>query len=466
MTFQLYDYQRTAVDFMKKTPRCGLFLDMGLGKTLIALTAFVELAQENRLEGHILVIAPLRIAVNTWPDEITKWPHTKHGRYTVLAGLTKKKREKLLDEVEGSAPSIYVINRELLPKLVDRFPDESWPFTNVVIDEAQSFKNYASLGFKQLKTIAPYTQRWIELTGTPAPNGLLDIWSLIWLLDGGQRLGENITAFRTAHFNPGRRTPEGYPYEWILMDGHQDIIHNKIKDVAISMTKKDYLDMPDFISNVIQVDMTDKERAIYNQLKKDKVLPLTNGDAIESANAAVLSGALYQLANGAIYADEERKEIIELHNHKLNALGEIIDGSNGQSLLVFYWFKHDLLRMKRQFPDAEAFDGSPEQLARWNAKQIPVLLAHPASAGHGLNFQHGGHIMVFFCLPRSLELYLQAIARLQRNGQKETVIIHYIRTRGTIEDRIRQTIDEKEFNQNLLIEAVKAELQTETYQTQ
>lgn len=458
MTFKLYDYQRTAVEFMKKTPRCGLFLDMGLGKTLIALTAFVELAKENRLEGHILIIAPLRIAVNTWPDEITKWPHTKHGRFTVLAGLTKKKRDKLLDEVDARPTAIYIINRELLPKLVDRFPGKSWPFKNVVIDEAQSFKGYASLGFKQLKTIAPYTQRWIELTGTPAPNGLLDIWALIWLLDGGQRLGENITAFRTQHFNPGRRTPEGYPYEWDLIEGHQEIIHNKIKDVAISMTKKDYLDMPDFIPNIIEVDMTPKERAIYNQLKKDKILPLVNGDVIESANAAVLSGALYQLANGAIYADEDRKEIIELHKHKLNALGEIIDGSGGQSILVFYWFKHDLIRLQKQFPDAESFNGKPEQLARWNAKQIPVLFAHPASAGHGINFQHGGHIMVFFCVPRSLELYLQSIARLHRNGQTETVIVHYIKTRGTVEDRIMKTIDEKQFNQDLLIEAVRAEL--------
>lgn len=458
MTFQLHDYQRTAIDFMKQNPRCGLFLDMGLGKTLVALTGFVELAQEGRLEGHILIIAPLRIAVNTWPDEITKWPHTKHGRYEVLAGLTKKKRDKLLDQVETSPSTIYVINRELLPKLVDRFPGKSWPFTNVVIDEAQSFKSYSSLGFKQLKTIAPYTQRWVELTGTPAPNGLLDIWALIWLLDGGYRLGQTITEFRSRHFIPGRRTPEGYPYEWHLIDGHQDLIHNKIKDVAISMTKKDYLNMPGLIHNPVEVEMTKKERAIYNQLKKDKILPLVNGEVIESANAAVLSGALFQLSNGAIYADPDRKEIIELHDHKLKALEEIIDGSGGHSILVFYWFKHDLIRLKKYFPDAEEFKGQPDQMTRWNNKEIPVLLAHPASAGHGLNFQHGGHILVFFCVPRSLELYQQSIARLYRNGQTETVIVHYIKTRGTIEDRIMQTIDEKQFNQDLLIDAVRAEM--------
>lgn len=458
MTFQLYGYQRTAVEFMKRTPRCGLFLDMGLGKTLVALTAFVELAQANQLFGHILIIAPKRIATLTWPDEITKWPHTKHGRYEVLAGISKKKRDKLLDEVEGKEPTIYVINRELLPKLVDRFPGKSWPFPNVVIDEAQSFKNYAGLGFKQLKTIAPYTHRWVELTGTPAPNGLLDIWALIWLLDGGYRLGENITEFRTRHFVPGRRTPEGYPYEWHLIDGHQDIIHNKVKDVAISMTKKDYLNMPDLTHNVIEVEMSKSERAVYNQLKKDKILPLVNGDVIESANAAVLSGALFQLSNGAIYADEHRNDIIELHKHKLNALEEIIDGSGGQSILVFYWFKHDLIRLQRQFPDAEVFNGKSEQLARWSNKEIPVLFAHPASAGHGINFQHGGHILVFFCVPRSLELYEQSIARLHRNGQTEAVIVHYIKTRGTIEDRIMATLSEKQFNQQLLIEAVRAEL--------
>jgi SNF2 family DNA or RNA helicase len=458
MKAMLYDYQRYCAEFIKNVPRCGLFLDVGLGKTIVTLTAFVELAQAGKLHGHILVIAPKRIAVNTWPDEITKWDHTKHGTFTLLAGMSKKKRDKILDGVATDPPTIYIINRELIPKLIEQFPGDTWPFLNVVIDEAQSFKGYDTQGFKSLKSIAPYTHRWIELTGTPSPNGLMDIWSLIHLLDGGQRLGHTITEYRNRHFVPGRRTPEGYPFEWLLIDGHDRYIHHAIKDVAISMMKKDYLDLPPVTHNVIELEMTKKERDIYNKLKKDKVLPLLDGDAIEAANAAVLSGALLQLSNGAIYADSERKEIIELHDHKIKALEEIVDGSNGQSILCFYWFRHDKLRLERHFPDAEIFSGDPEQLRRWNNKEIPLLFAHPASAGHGLNFQYGGHILVFFVIPTSLELYLQSIGRLDRNGQTEPVIVHYLKMRGTVEDRVIATLLDKKIVQQALIDAVRAEI--------
>lgn len=454
----LHDYQRFCAEFIKTVARCGLFLDVGLGKTLITLTALVELAQQGKLHGHILVIAPKRIAINTWPDEIAKWDHTKHGTYTLLAGLTKKKRDKILDGVETAPPTIYIINRELIPKLVERFPGEKWPFLNVIVDEAQSFKGYGSKGFKAMKSIAPYTHRFIELTGTPSPNGLMDIWSLIHLLDGGQRLGHNITEYRNRHFMPGRRTPEGYPYEWILLDGHDKFIHHAIQDLAISMMKKDHLDLPPVTHNVIELEMTKKERGIYNQLKKDKVLPLLNGEAIEAANAAVLSGALLQLSNGAIYADETKKEVIELHDHKLKALEEIVEGSNGSPILCFYWYKHDEIRLKQHFPDAEVFNGDPEQLKRWNNKEIPLLFAQPASAGHGLNFQYGGHILVFFVVPTSLELWLQSIGRLDRNGQTEPVIVHYLKMRGTVEDRVISALLDKQEIQQDLIDAVKAEI--------
>lgn len=426
--------------------------------TLITLTALTELAQENKLYGHILVVAPKRIALNTWPDEILKWEHTKNARFKVLAGLSKKKRDKLLDEVPTAPPTIYIINRELIPKLVARFPVKKWPFPNVVIDEAQSFKGYNTQGFKALKTIAPYTHYWIELTGTPSPNGLMDIWSLIYLIDGGKRLGKNITAYRTAHFIPGRRTPEGYPYEWWLKEGHDQQIHHAIKDVAISMMKKDYLSMPDITHNVIELEMTDDEYKVYKQLKKDKVLPLIDGEEIEASNAAVLSGALLQLSNGAIYAGDAKNEIIELHDHKLKALEEIIEGSNGQPILCFYWYKHDLIRLKKRFPEGEVFGNDPEQLKRWNHKKIPLLFAHPASAGHGINFQYGGHIMVFFVIPRSLELYEQSIGRLYRNGQNESVIVHYLKMRGTIEDRVIHTLIDKQLTQQALIDAVKADI--------
>lgn len=427
--------------------------------TLITLTALVELAQEGRLFGHVLVIAPKRIAINTWPDEIEKWAHSNGARFQVLAGLTKKKRDAILDTVKESPPTIYIINRELVPKLVERFPGEQWAFMNVIIDEAQSFKGYNTKGFKALKSIAPYTHRWIELTGSPSPNGLMDIWALIYLLDGGQRLGHNITAYRKRHFIPGRRTPEGYPYEWIIKDGHDQIIHQSIQDVAISMMKKDYLtNLPDLIHNPIELEMTESERAVYNHLRKEKILPLVDGEVIEASNAAVLSGALLQLSNGAIYANEEKKEIIELHQHKLDALEEIVEGSNGQPILCFYWYKHDILRLKKRFPNAEVFNGDPEQLARWNRKEIPLLFAQPQSAGHGLNFQYGGHILVFFVVPTSLELYEQTIGRLYRNGQTETVIVHYLKMRGTVEDRIISRLIEKQYTQQALIDAVKADI--------
>ena len=458
MKAELYDYQKAGVKFAKENNRCGLFLDIGLGKTLITLTALTELAEEGKLFGHILIVAPKRIAMNTWKDEILKWSHTRNARFKILAGLTKKKRDEILDQVETDPPTIYIINRELIPQLVDRFPGEKWKFLNVVLDEAQSFKNYASKRFKKIKTIAPYTHRWIELTGSPAPNGLMDIWSLIYLLDGGQRLGKNITAYRNMHFLPGRRTPEGYPYEWIIKDNHDKYIHNKIKDIVISMDKKDYLSLPAITHNMIELEMTKAERKIYNQLKKDKVLPLLDGGEITVANAAVLSGALLQLSNGAIYADEHNKEVIELHDHKLNALEEIVEGSMGQPILVFYWFKHDLIRLKEKFPDAEVFGEDTNQLKRWNNKEIPLLFAQPQSAGHGLNFQYGGHILVFFSIPQSLELYEQSIGRLYRNGQDQAVIVHYLKMRGTVENRVIERLVEKQFTQEDLMDAVKAEI--------
>lgn len=454
----LYDYQRTAAEFIKHVPKSALFLDMGLGKTLITLTALAELGQMNQLVGHVLVIAPKRIAVNTWPDEIEKWDISKNARYVVLSGISKKKRDEIFKEIPNSPPTIYIINRELVSQIVDAFPKEKWCFPNVVIDEAQSFKNYASVRFKKLKTVTPYIYRMIALTGTPAPNGLMDIWSQIYLIDNGQRLGPNITAYRNTFFRPGRLTPQGYPYEWVLLDGSQDNIYDSIKDVAISMRKEDHLDMPEVVHNIIEVDMTKGERRIYNQLKKDKILPLIDGTTIESANAAVLYSALLQLSNGAIYADGGGSDIIQLHEHKLDALEEIIDGANQEPILCFYWFNHDKIRLKKRFPEGEIFTGEPEQLKRWNNKEIPLLFAHPASAGHGLNFQHGGHILVFFCTPNSLELYEQSIARLHRNGQTNTVIVHYIKTKNTIEDKLLATLINKQMDQRTLIDAVKAEV--------
>lgn len=423
--------------------------------TLVTLTALTELDQSNQLYGNTLVIAPKRIAQLTWPDEIEKWDHTKHIPYHNLTGLTKKKRDDVFDNINAQPKSVYLANREIVQQIVKRFPKKKWPFPNIILDEAQSFKNPKSIRFKQLKTILQYTHRLIELTGTPAPNGLIDIWSLIYMIDGGHRLGNNLDAYKATYFNPGRRTAEGYTYEWFLKKGADVAIHNQIKDVVISMSKQDYLTMPDLIHNVIPCSMTKQERKIYDELKKTHILELIDGNAIEACNAAVLSGALLQLSNGAIYKDSTKSDIINLHNHKLEAMEEIIDGSNNQPILCFYWFKHDLVRLKNQFPDGEIFNGDPEQMKRWNNKEIPLLFAQPASAGHGLNFQYGGHILVFFSIPTSLELYEQAIARLYRNGQTETVVVHYIKTENTVEDIIIKKLMTKQLTQNALIDAVK-----------
>lgn len=427
--------------------------------TLITLTALSELGQAGAIRGHILVIAPKKIAVNTWPSEVLKWDHTKNARFKVLAGIPKKKRDQLLETIYTDPPSFYFVNPELIPSLVKDL-GANWPFQNIVIDEVQTFKSYNSQRFKAIQKIRPQVDRVIALTGTPAPNSLMDLWPQITLLDGGNRLGKNITAFRETYFNPGRRTPQGYPYEWWIKAGHEDIIYEKISDIVISMKSADYLEMPKLTFNNVVVEMSPAEEKVYAQLKKDHVLPLLDGNEITSANAATLSAQLLQLANGAIYTDPDTKDIAVLHERKLDAMEQIIDSSQGQPLLVFYWFKHDMKRLQARFGDEiEIFDGSPEHLAKWNRGEIPVLLCHPASAGFGLNFQEGGHIIVWFGLPNhNLGLYLQSNARLFRQGQKHPVIIHHIVTKDTVDAKVLASLSEKEDNQNELIDAVKAEL--------
>lgn len=455
----LHHYQRYAADYIKSRKFSGLFLDMGLGKTLITLTALSELGQQGMLNGHILVIAPKKIAMNTWPAEIHKWDHTKNAKYTVLTGLTKKKRDEELKQVFQRPAQFYFVNPELVAKLVETF-GQYWPFKTVIIDEVQTFKSYNSQRFKALKKVRPHIDQVIALTGTPAPNSLMDLWPQITLLDGGRRLGKNITSYRETFFDPGRRTPEGYPYEWLVKPGAEDAIYDRIDDIVISMKAKDYLKMPDITYNKVEVSMTDKEREIYQKMKKKHVLPLVNGDKITSANAATLSAHLLQLANGAIYMDKDTRDIAVLHKQKIDALEQIIDSSQGSPLLVFYWFQHDLKRIKEHFgDDVTVFDGSPEHIAKWNNKDIPVMLAHPASAGYGLNLQDGGHIIVWFSLPNgNLGVYMQSNARLYRQGQKEPVIIHHIVTKGTVDIGMLGSLAQKEENQERLMDAVKSEL--------
>lgn len=430
--------------------------------TLITLTALSELAQEGRLRGNILVIAPKKIAVNTWPDEIEKWDHTKNAKYTVITGLKPKQKKELFDEIESNPKKaqFYFVNRELVPELVKRF-SKNWPFPNVIIDELQSFKGYSSSRFKSLKKVRNQINFIVGLTGTPAPNSLMDLWAQITLLDGGFRLGRTISAFREEYFLPGRRTPQGFPYEWLLKENTETDIYNKINDIVVSMKASDYLDMPPITYNTIKVKMTKKEQKVYNTLKKEKVLPLLDGSEITSANAAVLTAQLLQLSNGAIYNNNDEKDvndIILLHDHKLEALEDIIDSSQGQPLVVFYWYKHDLIRLTKHFPQAEVFDGSRAHKDKWNRGEVPILLLQPSSSGHGLNLQDGGHIIVWFALPNwSLELYQQGNARVFRQGQTSPVIVHHIVTENTMDDKVLKRLAMKDENQNKLLNAVKAQ---------
>lgn len=473
----LHPYQQQAVDYILTHPVAGLFLDMGLGKTLITLTALQQLAIRGQINGHVLIIAPKRIAVNTWPSEIDKWDHLNGTSFKQLSGISKKKRDLLYDELHTSnqetkeinqglrqptdrtvPASLYFINRELIPDLVKNFEKE-WPFTIVIIDELQSFKGYNSTRFKALRKVRNQIDRIIGLTGTPAPNSLMDLWAQITLLDNGQRLGKNITNYRNTFFYPGRRTDQGYPYEWILKPDAENAIYHNIDDIVISMKSNDYLQLPPVTFNTITVDMDKKERNVYNQLKKEHVLSLVDGSEIDAVNAAVLVGKLLQLANGALYADDTKTDIVELHQHKLDALEEIIDSSQGQPLLVFYWFKHDLARLKERFPEGIEFDGKPQTVAAWNNKQIPLMFLQPSSAGHGLNLQEGGHIIVWFALPFwSLELYQQGNARVARQGQTQPVIIHHILTHNTVDQQIINALMDKDEQQTSLIDAVKLHL--------
>lgn len=432
--------------------------------TLVTLTALYELAMEGKLSGNILIIAPKRIAKMTWADEIQKWDHTKNMRYTVITGMTKAKKEALLRDIPNRKAALYSINREIVPAVVEFYKKEGipFPFQTIVIDEAQSFKSYKSKRFKALKDVSPYVDRIVELTGSPAPNGLQDIWSLIYMLDNGVRLGRTITQYRETFYYPGR-TINNQPYEWFLKDHAEAQIHHLISDLVISMMKKDYLTLPPITHNVIELEMSNKERAVYDKLKKEKVLEITETLEVAPGNAAVLLGALLQLSNGAIYANDietGEKHILTLHDHKLDALEEIIEGSNGQPILIFAWYQHDVQRITERFKDVEVFGDNPVQLERWNRGEIPILLAHPASAGHGLNFQYGGHILVFFVVPQSLELYEQSIGRLYRNGQDQPVIVHYLMVRDTVEEKVIRTLREKQDVQNRLIDAVRAEVNT------
>lgn len=421
------------------------------GKTVSTLTAIDNLIFLGEV-SRVLVIAPLRVAEDTWSTEVEKWDHLKHLRISKILG-TKKQREEALNK----DADIYVTNRENVDWLVSECFD-SWIWDMVIIDELSSFKSSKAKRFRALKKVRPYFKRIVGLTGTPAPNSLIDLWPQIYLLDGGQRLGKTITGFKDRYFNPGRRN--GYVvYNWELKQGAEEAIQNKISDICISMKADDYLDIPERIDNRVEISLSKKALEIYKKLEKELVIEIAEED-ITAANSAVLTNKLLQMANGAIYS--ESKEVVNIHDEKLGKLEEIIDTSNGKSVLVFYNFKHDYNRISEMLTKKKITYqtlNDSEDIKKWNEGEIQVALLHPASAGHGLNLQYGGNIIVWFGLTWSLELYQQANARLHRQGQKGIVIIHHLISKGTVDEDVMNALANKEVNQNMLLEAVKARLE-------
>lgn len=451
MKFIPWNYQQYSINHIIDHKASGLFLDMGMGKTVSTLTAIDNLIFLGEV-SRVLVIAPLRVAEDTWSTEVEKWDHLKHLKISKILGTKKQRKEALFKDAD-----IYVTNRENIDWLVTERYD-SWIWDMVIIDELSSFKSSKAKRFRALKKVRPYFKRIVGLTGTPAPNSLIDLWPQIYLLDGGLRLGKTITGFKDRYFSPGRRN--GYVvYNWELKEGAEEAIQNKISDICISMKADDYLDLPERINNKVEISLSKKSLEIYKKLEKDLIIELGEED-ITAANAAVLTNKLLQMANGAIYS--ESKEIVNIHDEKLGKLEEIIDTSNGKSVLVFYNFKHDYNRISEMLTKKKITYqtlNDSEDIKKWNEGEIQVALLHPASAGHGLNLQYGGNIIVWFGLTWSLELYQQANARLHRQGQKEIVIIHHLISKGTVDEDVMNALANKEVNQNMLLEAVKARLE-------
>ena len=409
--------------------------------------------------SKVLVIAPLRVARSTWPAETEKWDHLKDLDVSVIVGDVKTRVAAL-----SASALVYVINRENVKWLIEHYEKNGlrWDFDCVVIDELSSFKNYQSQRFKWLRKVRPFVKRWIGLTGTPTSNGLMDLWAEIGILDGGERLGRFIGRFRESYFKPGSMNPStGVVFSYVPRPGAEEQIYARISDITISMKALDYLDMPDCITVNHDVEMSVSERKLYDQLRTDLIIPTEDGD-IDAANAASLSNKLLQMANGAVY--DENHEARFIHNRKVEMLEDLIESANGQPVLVAYWFRHDRERILTHLARA-GYTGSQvrdlkssDDIELWNSGSIPVALIHPASAGHGLNIQSGGHILIWFGLTWSLELYQQTNARLWRQGQKETVTIHHIVTKDTVDEDVLSALASKDVTQEKLIAAVRARI--------
>ena len=452
MEFVPHNYQKYCIDKIVSTPATGLFLDMGLGKTVITLSAIRELKFNRFAVSKVLVVAPKKVAESTWSKEIDKWEHLKILSVSLILGSQTKR----INAVNTPA-DIYVINRENIPWLVD-YHRNQWPYDMVVIDEFSSFKNHKAKRFKSLSMIRPRIKRIVGLTGTPAPNGLLDLWAQVYLLDGGQRLGKFITHFREIYFEPDQRSRDRI-YSYAPKEGADDKIKNLIEDICISMKAEDYLELPDITYNTIRVSLDKKAEKAYKQLERDMLLQIDD-QTIDAGSAAVLTNKLLQLCNGAIY--DENRNIIPIHNCKLETFIELVEGLNGNPALVFYNFQHDKERIKKVLSkmNLRVRDlKTPQDETDWNNREIDILLAHPASAAYGLNLQQGGNHVIWFGLNWSWELYQQANKRLHRQGQTEKVIVHHLAVAEGVDGDVLNALAGKETTQEQLLLALKARIE-------
>lgn len=452
MRYEPHNYQTYATEYIESHPIVAVLLDMGLGKTSITLSAINNLLFDSFDVHKVLIIAPLRVARNTWSAEIEKWEHLSDLIYSVAVGSEKERMSALTSKAD-----VYIINRENVQWMIE---SSGLPFDYdmVIVDELSSFKNHQSKRFKALMKARPKVQRIVGLTGTPSSNGLIDLYAEFKLLDMGERLGRFIGQYRTAYFKPDKiYGPIVYSYKPLA--GAEEQIYKKISDITISMKATDHLNMPELVSTEYTVYLSDKEQEHYDELKRELILSLPDGE-VTAANAASLSGKLTQMANGAVYSDEEDTVII--HERKLDALEDIIEAANGKSILVAYWYKHDFDRITKRLTkvgvEYQKLD-SDASIKKWNNGALPVALIHPASAGHGLNLQSGGSTLVWFGLTWSLELYQQTVARLWRQGQtSNTVSVLHLTAKGTIDERIMRALSLKDNTQSALIDGVKADM--------
>ena len=451
MQYSPRKYQSFATDFILEHPISAVFLDMGLGKTAITLTAIDDLLFDRFEVSRVLVIAPLRVARDTWPDELNKWDHLRLLRYSAVIGSEKQRHAALLAKAD-----VYLINRENVKWLVC---DSGVPFRfdMVVIDELSSFKSGKSARFRALRKARPSVRRIVGLTGTPSANGLMDLWAEIGILDMGQRLGRYIGRFREEYFLPDRRNAQ-MVFSYKLRPGAEEAIYGRISDIAISMRCTDFVDMPERIENKVFVRLSDSERELYRTLKRDLILSLPTGE-IDAKTAVALTGKLLQMANGAVYG--ESGVAVHIHDRKLDALEDLVEAANGKPVMVAYSYRHDLDRIRARFPEARPIDATAD-IADWNAGRIPIAVIHPKSAGHGLNLQFGGNTLIWFGLPWSLEEFEQTNARLYRSGQpRERVFIHMILARDTMDENVVRALTQKNTTQSALLDAVRADIRRE-----